>query len=57
MRELANILRQQYTVQRGNIDVEKDGIDFIVLQEFQHIETVVKGADDLHLAVSINQPG
>ena len=55
MRELANILRQQYAVQRGNIDVEKDGIDFIVLQEFQHIETVVKGADDLHLAVSINQ--
>lgn len=56
MRELANILRQQYAVQRGNIDVEKDGIDFIVLQEFQHIETVVKGADDLHLAVSIYQP-
>ena len=31
MRELADVLRQQYAIKRWNIDIEKNGVDFVVL--------------------------
>jgi hypothetical protein len=34
MRELADVLRQQYAVQRRNIDIEKNGVDLVVLENF-----------------------
>ena len=56
MRELADILCQQYAVQRGNINIQKNGVNAVVLEIFQHVQTIVKRADNLHLAVLFYQP-
>ncbi len=55
--KLTDVLCQQHAVQWRNVDVEEDRVHFVVLQKFQHVQTVVKGADNLHLAVLLNQPG
>ncbi len=34
MGELADVLRQQHTVQRRNIDIQKNGVDAVMLQNF-----------------------
>jgi len=57
MGKLADVLRQQNPVERRNIDIEKDGVDLVVLEKFQHVQAVVKAADDLHLAMGVNKPG
>ncbi|MNP50660.1 hypothetical protein D3C76_1449360 [compost metagenome] len=54
--ELVDVLRQQHTVQRRDIDIQKNGIDPVMLQKFQHIQPVFKRAHNLHLAVLFNQP-
>ena len=54
MGELADVLCQQHTIQRRNIDIQKNGVDAVMLQKLQHVQTVVKGADNLHLAVLFN---
>ncbi|CSE30084.1 Uncharacterised protein [Shigella sonnei] len=54
MGELADVLRQQHAIQRRNIDIQKNGVDAVMLQKLQHVQTVVKGADNLHLAVLFN---
>ena len=56
MGELADILRQQNAVQRRNIDIKKNGVNALMLQKLQHIQTVVKRPDNLHLAMFFNQP-
>lgn len=56
MGKLADVLRQQNPVERRNIDIEKDGVDLVVLEKFQHVRAVVKAADDLHLAMGVNKP-
>jgi len=57
MGKLADVLRQQNPVQRRNIDIEKNGIDLVVLEKLQHVQAIVKAADDLHLAVGVDKPG
>ena len=37
MGKLADVLRQQNPVERRNIDIEKDGVDLVVLEKFQHV--------------------
>ena len=54
--KLADVLRQQHPVQRRNIDIQKNGVDPVVLKVFQYVQPVLKGADDLHLAVFFNKP-
>jgi len=56
MRELADVLRQQHAVQRRNIDIEKQGIHLVVLKVLQHVQTVIEGGDNLHLAVRFDKP-
>lgn len=34
MGELADVLRQQHAIQRRNIDIQKNGVDAVMLQNF-----------------------
>ncbi len=56
MRKLADILRQQHAIKRRNVDIQKQGIYLVVLKIFQHVQTVIKGGDNLHLAVRFDKP-
>ena len=57
MGKLIDVLRQQYAIQRRNIDVQEDGIDPVMLQKLQHVQTVIKGTHNFHLAVGVDKPG
>ncbi|SAF94313.1 Uncharacterised protein [Enterobacter cloacae] len=54
--ELIDILRQQNAVQRRNINIEKNRVDPVMLQKFQHVQTILKTANNLHLAVGFDKP-
>ena len=56
LRELVNILRQQHAVQRRDIDIEKNDVDPMLLQIFQHLQAVVETGLDLYLAVLLDHP-
>ncbi|MNN27233.1 hypothetical protein D3C81_1407620 [compost metagenome] len=53
--EFADVLRQQYPVQRRDIDIEKNGVNLMGLQVFQHVQPVLKGGFDNDIAVFFNQ--
>jgi hypothetical protein len=56
MGKLIDVLRQQYAIQRRNIDIQENGVDPVMLQKFQHVQTIIKGTHNLHLAVGFDKP-
>ena len=57
MGKLIDILRQQHAVQRGNIDIQKNRVNPVMLQKLQHVQTIIKRTHNLHLAVGFDKPG
>ena len=55
--KLIDVLRQQDAVQRRNINIQKNGVDPVMLQKFQHVQPIVKGTHNLHLTVGFDEPG
>ena len=56
MGKLIDVLRQQYAVQRRDIDIQENGVDPVMLQKLQHVQTIIKGAHNLHPAVGFDKP-
>ena len=57
MGKLIDVLRQQYAIQRRDIDIQENRIDPVMLQKFQHVQTIIKRTHNLHLAVGFDKPG
>lgn len=54
--KLIDVLRQQDAVQRRNINIQKNGVDPVMLQKFQHVQPIVKDTHNLHLTVGFDEP-
>ena len=53
--EFTDVLRQQHPVQRGNIDIQENGVHLVVLQVFQHVQPIFKGGFNGDTAVLFYQ--
>ncbi|MNP43964.1 hypothetical protein D3C76_1378090 [compost metagenome] len=52
--KLSNMMGQHHTVQRGNIDIEKNNIYFLFLQKLQYIQPIFKAIHHFNLTMFLD---
>ncbi|MMZ64565.1 hypothetical protein D1872_269050 [compost metagenome] len=55
LREFADMACQQHSIEEGDVDVKKYGVDLMILQVFQHIKPILQTGSYLQTAVRLDQ--